>query len=187
MAEDDSLPDPGSAPDEPVRAPRPPERRPGRDPRLLASLEALIRGGFPMATFMEVDSLAWSDAGLVLRAPAGPNVNVHGTMFGGSVSALGTLAGWGWIRLELDARDMEAEVVVQDETTRFLHPIRGASVARCLPPGVEALDRFLRTLRGRGRARLGLRVEISPEDHPGEGKAGPAAVTEARFVARRPR
>jgi thioesterase domain-containing protein len=145
-----------------------------------------MREAFPLADFMGVEAWSWSQEGLVVRAPAEPNVNVHGSMFGGSVAALGILAGWGWLHLELEARGATAAVVVQDERTRYLRPILGASRARCLPPDPGDLQRFLKALRRKGRGRLGLRVEIS-DDPPeaGEARGDAAAITEARFVATR--
>jgi thioesterase domain-containing protein len=120
-------------------------------------------------------------------------------MFGGGIAALGILAGWGWLRLELEARGVAAKVVVQDVRTHYRRPLHGGSLARCLPPEPGDLERFLRTLDRKGRARLSLQVEIRP-DAPEEGAAGAnapresgvgdpgrvagvAAVTEARFVA----
>lgn len=138
---------------------------------------------------------------MLLWAPAQPNTNVHGTMFGGGIAALGILAGWGWLRLELEARGVAAKVVVQEVRTRYRQPLSGASLAQCLPPEPRELERFLRTLDRRRRGRLALRVEIRP-DAPAEADSGPdpdtapegeavdtaalgeaAAVTEARFVA----
>lgn len=158
-----------------------------------------MREGFPLARFMGVEPRSWTGGSLVLWAPAQPNANVHGTMFGGGIAALGILAGWGWLRLELEARGVAAKVVVQDVRTHYRRPLYGGSLARCLPPEPGDLERFLRTLDRKGRARLSLQVEIRPDapdeaatgvDAPGDVGAGDggtvpgvAAVTEARFVA----
>jgi thioesterase domain-containing protein len=137
---------------------------------------------------MGVEAWNWSEAGLVLRMPAEPNVNLHGSMFGGSVAALGILAGWGWLHLELEVEGVAAAVVVQDERTRYLRPIVGGSRARCLPPEPRDLHRFLEAVRRKGRGRLGLKVEIRAEGSEGGAVDGEAAaITEARFVATRAR
>lgn len=165
-------------------------RTPERRPELLDDLGALIRASFPLGDFMGVRPRRWSAEGLELWAPAGPSVNLHGTMFGGSIAALGILTGWGWLRLELQARGRSVPVVVQDSRTTFERPIHGPCVARCLPPDPSRLGRFLTALERKGRGRIGLRVEIrgaasaadvdtgGPESWP----AGPAAVIEARFA-----
>ncbi len=158
----------------------------------LHSLRALIQEDFPLAAFMGVEPRGWDEAGLELWVPAGPSANVHGTMFGGGIAALGILAGWGWLRLELEARGRSVPVVVQDARTTFARPIQGPCIARCLPPAAEHLERFLRALDRRGRGRLGLEVEIRPEGtpaptHPATAlqppSTAPAAVVEARFAA----
>ncbi|MEJ2538869.1 MAG: YiiD C-terminal domain-containing protein [Gemmatimonadota bacterium] len=152
-----------------------------RDPDRLGSLAELVLEEFPLAAFMQVEPLTWTEAGLELRTPAGPNLNAHGTMFGGGIAALALLTGWGWVRLELEARGIHAEVVVQDARTHYERPIRGDCRARCLPPEPAELDRFLRTLRRRGKGRLAVRVQLRAEGDP---EAPPAALMEARFVAR---
>lgn len=163
----------------------------------LRSLRALIQEDFPLAAFMGVEPRSWDEAGLQLWVPAGPSANVHGTMFGGGIAAVGILAGWGWLRLELEARGRAVPVVVQDARTTFVRPIHGPCVAWCIPPTADRLDRFLRALDRRGRGRLGLRVEISPDgtgamtdptgvpvgDAFADNAAAPAAVVEARFAA----
>jgi thioesterase domain-containing protein len=158
----------------------------------LRRLHSVIQQDFPLAAFMGVEPRSWSDAGLELWAPAGPSVNLHGTMFGGGIASLGILAGWGWLRLELEARGRSVPVVVQDARTTYARPIQSAYVALCLPPKAELLDRFFRALDRRGRGRIRLRVEIRPESDavPVEfGNASrrpgpaPAAVVEARFAA----
>lgn len=158
----------------------------------LQSLKSLIQEDFPLAAFMGVEPRSWDEAGLELWVPAGPSANLHGTMFGGGIVTLGILAGWGWLRLELEARGRSVPVVVQDSRTTFVRPIQGPCLARCLPPEAEQLDRFLRTLARRGRGRLRLRVEIRPEGTAApvdpasaSDRAGtdPAAVVEARFAA----
>lgn len=192
MGESISGPDPGSASGPPRGTPALFRGQPGSGPSPLESLQSLIREDFPLAAFMGVEPRRWDGDGLELWVPAGPSANVHGTMFGGGIAALGILAGWGWLRLELESRHRSVPVVVQDARTTFVRPIQGPCVAWCPPPPKEQLDRFLRALDRRGRGRLGLRVAIRPEGESvpaepgavsGRSRATPAAVVEARFAA----
>ena len=155
-----------------------------RDPRLLASLEALIRDAFPLGAFMGVEPRSWDVEGLKLWAPAEPSGNVHGTMFGGGIAALGILTGWGWLRLELESRGVTVPVVVQDARVTYARPIEGPCIAWCRTPEPDRVERFLQTLERKGRGRLGLRIELGPADAgwTGDRAVWPAAVVEARFA-----
>ena len=154
---------------------------PPRDPRRLDDLRELLRDELPLSVPLGVELRSWGPGGLEVWAPAEPNRNAHGTLFGGSLAAVALLAGWGWIRLELQARGVEADVVVQNSDLRYDRPVRSPFRARALPPDPGSWDRFLRALRRRGRGRISLRVEVRPDDgieHP-----APAVEMEARYVA----
>ena len=56
-----------------------------------AALAAFLHEKIPLSAAMDVSVVSASASEVVLEAPLDPNINVHGTMFGGSVS---TLACW---------------------------------------------------------------------------------------------
>lgn len=143
-----------------------------------ARLQEVIRKELPVARFMAVRVASWNDSGLTLRSPEAPNRNAHGTTFGGSISALGLLAGWGLINLRLAEVGIDAEVVVQRSCVDYRSPLLGEVEAIALMPSDDDWSRFLRTYERRGRARLRLIVEIS-----GETGEAPGGVMEGVFVA----
>lgn len=144
----------------------------------VARLQKILREELPLAAFMDVRVRRRDGSGLVLWAPEEPNRNAHGSLFGGSIGALALLAGWGFVHLGLQEERLEADVVVQRAETDYRAPMAGPVLAVALPPEPGAWNRFVRTLRRRGRARIRVTIHLREEGH-----AGPDAVMEAWFVA----
>lgn len=123
-------------------------------------LQTLLHEQIPLAREMGAEVRSWGSEGLEIEAPLAPNLNHHGTFFGGSASALGILAGWSLVHLlTLDA-GLDAEIVIQRADVRYSAPAPGGMVARAMPPGPEQWARFRRGFERRGMARLRVRVAL---------------------------
>lgn len=103
---------------------------------------------------------------LSLWAPISPNLNHKSTAFAGSLNSVLTLAGWGLVWLLLQEWGLAGTVVIQESTCRYLHPVHEDFVARCARPSQEELERFQAQLRGRGKGRLELKVDVSAGERP---------------------
>lgn len=143
-----------------------------------ARLQEILREELPLARFMDVRVASLDEAGLTLTAAWRPNTNLHGTMFGGSIAALGLLAGWGLVRLGLRGEGIESDVVVQRTITEYVKPVDGDAVATALTPDPVEWARFLRALRRRKRGRILLEIHVR-----GVESETPDAVMDAWFVA----
>lgn len=133
----------------------------------LTRLHDILREEIPVSAAMEIDVVPVGD-GFAVEAPLAPNRNQQHTFFGGSLGALGLLAGWSWVRLALREVRLEPDLVVQRSTMDFERPARGRTRARPHPPSEEAWAKFLRTYRRKRIARIGIDVTLeSPV--PGEG------------------
>jgi len=75
---------------------------------------------------------SFADGQFVLVAPIEKNHNHLHTAFGGSLSALATLAGYGFLWLEL--RDPKVHVVIKESAIRFRRPVHGDIRAICRQP-----------------------------------------------------
>lgn len=98
------------------------------------------------------------DAAFVLTAPLAVNRNHLGTAFGGSLSAIATLAGYGMLWLQLG--DPDAHIIIKSSSISYLLPVRGEIRAICRPPTPHALASFLATFSRKGKARIRLEVAI---------------------------
>ena len=112
---------------------------------------------------------------LTLKAPIGANINHKHTAFAGSLNSLVTLAGWGLLWLMLKELDIAANIIIQDSTCNYLRPVTRDFSASCRKPDPANINKFEKTLRTRGKARLELLSEIH--------EAGKAAVSfKGRYV-----
>ena len=144
--------------------------------RFLRETEVFLHQQIPLTRAMGVTVESWDGRQLILHAPLEPNHNHLGTAFGGSLSALATLAGYSLLWLVLG--DREAHVVIRDSAIRYRHPVQGALRAICRRPAEDEMEAFQRQFAETGRARLSLHVTI--ED------AGKVCVEfEGSFVAMR--
>ena len=122
-------------------------------------IEDFLHRQIPISRAMEIAVGDSPDGSFVLNAPLAVNRNHLGTAFGGSLSAIATLAGYGllWLRLG----DPDAHIVIKSGEIRYLHPVRGDIRAVCHAPEPGKLATFLTTFSRREKARIVLSVMIS--------------------------
>ena len=151
---------------------------PASDARAAAlALERELLAAIPMARAMALSVARYDGDSLTVAAPLAPNVNDKGCAFGGSLASLMTLAGWGLIKLALDARGMHGEIYVQDSTIRYRAPVwQDFSTVARLAEG-DTFAGFFEALALRGKGRLRIRCVVPLPD------GGEAASLDARFVA----
>lgn len=143
------------------------------------ALVTYIRDSIPLARTMDLQLGSYDGERLVLNCPLAPNVNDKGCAFGGSLTSLMTLAGWGVVELALRQRGEDCDVYVGQSTVRYLDPVWGDFQAEAQPADGARWETFFATLSSRHRARIAVTCRI-----PGEG-GKPAATLEAQFVAKR--
>ena len=142
----------------------------------LQELREYCRGMPPVAA-MQVEVEGMRGDALRLTAPLSANVNDKGTAFGGSLTSLMTVAGWGLVTLKLRLAGLKAEVYVADSQIRYLAPLYGDLVAEAVFAEGQAWDLFVDTLVQRGRARIQVDARVLlPE-------GGLATTLSGRYVA----
>ena len=142
----------------------------------LQELREYCRAMPPVAA-MQVDVEGFQGDALRLTAPLSANVNDKGNAFGGSLTSLMTVAGWGLVTLKLRLAGLKAEVYVADSQIRYLAPLYGDLVADAAFADGQSLEAFIDTLVQRGRARIQVEACVRlPE-------GGMATTLSGRFVA----
>lgn len=144
-------------------------------------LQQFFHAHVPLALAMGVEVREAAIGGVRLHFPLAPNLNHHGTAFGGSLSAAGILAGWSLLHVCLSAAGQHAGTVVADSRTRFVSPVEASFDAIALAPAAEQWEQFLDMLSRWGRARLELRTEIRPAG--AADRSGAAVVHQGIYVA----
>ena len=127
----------------------------------LSETERFLHAQIPLSKAMGVRVESFSDGQLVLTAPLGLNHNHLGTAFGGSLSAIAVLAGYGLLWLLLG--DRSAHIVVRRSAIQYHHPVRGTLRAICKRPDEAKYSAFKNQFVQKGKARLSLQVTIEEE------------------------
>lgn len=125
-----------------------------------AGLGPYLREHIPLSAALGVEVVDASPARVHVHAPLAPNLNHRRTAFGGSISAVAILAGWGLLWVRLRGITAGHHIVIHSNSVSYLAPVEDDFEAVCLPPGAAVWERFLRTLERRGKARLDLHAEV---------------------------
>ena len=131
----------------------------------------------PPVAAMQVAVAGYENGHLSLHAPLSANINDKHCAFGGSLTSLMTLAGWGLVTLQLEAAGLHADVFVADSEVRYLAPLYADLLATASAAEGESWDTFVETLRQRGRARIMVVARVTLPD------GGIATEFKGRYVA----
>ncbi len=126
----------------------------------------------PLSSYMQVKVQQLDSQKICCTAPLEPNINLHQTMFAGSIYTLGTLTGWGMVWVLLKDQQLDGDIVLADAHIRYLKPVTGQAEGRSwrhqVQPDFAALSQHR-------KARLDIKVGIFCGDDQ-------VAVFEGRFA-----
>jgi thioesterase domain-containing protein len=141
------------------------------------SLQERILAEIPLASAMGVEVRSSSGDEVVLTAPLAPNINHKNTAFGGSVHSVAVLACWALVTTVLQEEGLDSDyVVIQDSRIDYRTPVDGNFEAWAGWDSESSKEKFLDTLRRRGRARASLCATVSTDSRV-------CAELQARFAA----
>lgn len=122
-----------------------------------------LRSQVPLIAHMGVDLVSWDGRTVVVAAPLEPNLNTHGTAFGGSLYNVAAMTGWSAVHLSLmDAGHQPSVWVVKGEID-YRIPVRG-ELRGTATLSEEARQRLLDTYASKGRAKVEIDVVIHEGD-----------------------
>jgi thioesterase domain-containing protein len=124
------------------------------------SLTEFLHSRIPLTAEMQLRVQPGPPDAIEVRAPLAPNINVHGTAFGGSLVTLAIVAGWTLVNRALQRAAVECALFVQKSECEYLAPARGELVASGRLPEAD-WHAFLVDLRRQGRARIAIEVAVS--------------------------
>ncbi|WP_076538095.1 thioesterase domain-containing protein [Shewanella sp. UCD-KL21] len=118
----------------------------------------------PVSEFMQVQPLSFKELSfqqqiLTVTAPIKPNINLHHTMFAGSIYTLATLTGWGMVWLQQKLQGFSGDIVLADAQIRYRAPITEAPIASVIWPDVS-----LASLADGGKVKVKLEVQLHCKD-----------------------
>jgi thioesterase domain-containing protein len=142
-----------------------------------AELETFLHARIPLTAAMGIRVIQTGPRRLILEAPLAPNINHLGTVFGGALHTLPTLACYAALWTLLVESGVDGHVVVKESHANYRSPVRGTFRAACDRPQPEIAAKFVDDLRRFKKARMELVSTIEGTD----GK--PAVEFRGTFVA----
>lgn len=131
----------------------------------LAHVRNKLKQQVPLITHMGINVVSWDGATVVVEAPLEPNLNTHGTAFGGSLYCVGAMTGWSAVHLTLmDAGHLPSVWVAKGEV-EYKKPVRG--VLRAQTTVSDAVREHLITgfeSIGRVKASIDIRILEGEDD-----------------------
>ena len=113
--------------------------------------------GIPISEKMGVHITHYDGQTFHLKANLAANLNVHDTMFAGSIYSQCVLAGWGLIWLQLKEAGLRGDTVLAEGNIKYYRPVSEEPEARVAREGMPAV---LEPLRGGESAKFSLRVQL---------------------------
>jgi thioesterase domain-containing protein len=129
---------------------------------------------------MQVRAVEASAVEVVLAAPLEPNLNHHGTVFGGSSATVALLAAWSLLHLRLQAAGINCTLVINRTATDYTAPLTGEFIATASSPEWDDWSHFMHAFRTKGKARISVTSVLR---QAGQGGAGETGRLEGVFVA----
>jgi len=140
-------------------------------------LEKFLHAKIPLTAAMGIRVVQTGPQRLILEAPLAPNINHLGSVFGGALHTLPTLACYAALWTLLVEAGVDGHVVVKESHAHYRAPVRGTFRATCERPARDLGARFIEDLRRFKKARMELTSVI--EGAPGK----PAVEFHGTFVA----
>ena len=94
-----------------------------RHPNWTQVLQNTWRESIPISDAMGIKVESYTDWQFTTRADLDANLNLHNTMFAGSIYSLATLTGWGATYLALKEAGLEGNIVLADANIKYLKPL----------------------------------------------------------------
>ena len=129
---------------------------------LCEDLQQTWHNEIPISAAMQIKVRSFEDHTLRIEAALGPNVNVHGTGFAGSLYSIAALCGWGATHLALLSADRPGSIVIAKAEIDYRAPVTQTIEASCHFPYAATLAE----LKAGDKQRFDLTVQIGAQDNP---------------------
>lgn len=122
-------------------------------------IEDYLHQYIPISKAMGICVVSITPREVILYAPFSNNINHKKTVFGGSLHAVATLACWSLLHFHLQEFYPLDLVITHSDIDYFL-PVNTDFKAHCQIPENSVWERFIKTLKSRGKARIELQAHI---------------------------
>lgn len=130
-------------------------------PKWCRELQSTWHEKIPISEHMGIKLHQYTERTIETQASLNKNINLHGTMFAGSIYSLATLTGWGMIFLQMKQRALEGEIVLGDASIHYHKPVTMVPRAIC---NIESVNAKFEILRNKHKCPVSLKVDILDDD-----------------------
>lgn len=132
-------------------------------PEWVHELQQTWHTEIPISDTMGIHIDQYSGREIETSAILARNINVHGTMFAGSIYSLATLTCWGLLHLQLRERGLSGAIVLADGQIHYHHPVSREPRANS---HVSQMLGDLSVLQQGKNARVHLQSQVFDGDRP---------------------
>ncbi|KNC67878.1 bifunctional GNAT family N-acetyltransferase/hotdog fold thioesterase [Pseudoalteromonas ardens] len=132
-----------------------------RHPQWTQVLQDTWRESIPISDAMGIKVESYTDWQFSTRADLKANLNLHNSMFAGSVYSMATLTGWGATYLALKELALEGNIVLADANIQYLKPLTTAPSATVT---LADCSGELNALNEEGKAKYRVPVNVYDGD-----------------------
>lgn len=125
-----------------------------------SELQQFLHRSVPLSQAMQVGVESVDAECLVLSAPLAPNLNQHGTVFGGSAATLGVLAAWSLLHVRLAQQGLPCKLVVQRGAMEYEAPMAADFTATATLADASDWAHFVATFQAHGKARIRVQAAL---------------------------
>lgn len=132
-----------------------------RNPQWCVDLQNIWHQQIPITQLMGIKVFQYTGDTFETRAALNPNMNLHGTMFAGSIYSLATLTGWGLVHLMMKEEDIDGAIVLADADVHYHKPVTE------LPRAIAHFDNIegdFEPLKKGKKARVIVQVDVLDTD-----------------------
>ena len=134
-----------------------------RNPQWCVDLQNIWHQQIPITQLMGIRVYQYTGSTFETRAALNPNMNLHGTMFAGSIYSLATLTGWGLVHLMMKEKDIGGAIVLADADIHYHKPVTE------LPRSIAHFENIkgdFKPLDNNQKARISVQVEVLDDQTP---------------------
>ena len=121
---------------------------------MTSELEEYIHQQIPITAAMGVRVVEATVDRVELFAPLAPNINHRETVFGGSASAVATLAAWTLVLVRMRSQQLTGRLVISRNSMEYQLPIVSDFTATAVSDDLHHWTRFVAGLTRKKRGRL---------------------------------
>lgn len=134
-----------------------------KNPQWCLDLQNIWHQQIPITQLMGIRVFQYTGDTFETRASLNPNMNLHGTMFAGSIYSLATLTGWGLVHLMMKEQKIDGSIVLADANIHYHKPV--TELPRSVAKFENVSGSFEPIVEGK-KARIKVSVEVLDDTVP---------------------